>query len=157
MKGIVEFIDAFLTAPLQLVLILVVLAIFIYWFVKERPKTSAAQEKIIQEALAEAKKQKDEFKKERAEFFKLMDDYRVQGEKTSALYDKALENSTRAIENNTEVIKNQNIHTQLTNQNLSTLNASMIRVEEKVDKAIEEEKKIKETAQELAILYRIKE
>ena len=157
MGDIVKFIETFLTAPLQLVLILIVLSIFIYWFIKERPKVNAAQSKFLQEALAEAKKQKDEFQKERAEFFKLMDDYRVQGEKTSALYDKALENSTRAIENNTEVIKNQNIHTQLTNQNLSTLNASMIRVEEKVDKAIEEEKKIKETAQELAILYRVKE
>lgn len=157
MQEIIKFIDAFLTAPLQLVLILVVLAIFVYWFIKERPKVSAAQEKFLQEALTEAKKQKDEFQKERAEFFKLMDDYRVQGEKTSALYDKALENSTRAIENNTEVIKNQNIHTQLTNQNLSTLNSSMIRVEEKVDRAIEEEKKIKETTQELSILFRTKD
>ena len=36
-----------------------------------------------------------------------MDGYQAQNERVSALYDKALENSTRAIENNTEVIKNQ--------------------------------------------------
>lgn len=157
MGEIVKFIETFLAAPLQLVLILVMIAIFLYWFIKERPKINMAQNTIMQDALKETKQQKEDFQKERAEFFKLMDDYRAQSEKTSALYDKALENSTRAIENNTEVIKNQNVHTQLTNQALSTLNDSVLRMESKVDKAVEGQEKIKDMAQESIILQKTRE
>ena len=130
------------------------LGIFIHWYIKERPKISDSQNAFIQDSLKESKKQKEEFSKERAEFFKLMDDYRVQNEKTSALYDKALENSTRAIENNTEVIKNQNIHTQLTNQALSTLNDSVLRLESKIDKDSEGQHEIRNIIQEIAVLQK---
>lgn len=154
MGDIIKFIETFLTAPLQLVLILLVFGLGLYWFIKERPKANEAQSKFILDALSENKKQKEEFQKERSEFFKLMDDYRVQTAQTSALYDKALENSTRAIENNTEVIKNQNIHTQLTNQALSTLNDSVLRMEVKVDKAVEGQQAIKDLAYENSIMLK---
>ena len=157
MGEIINFVETFLTAPLQLVLILLVFGLGLYWFIKERPKVNEAQNKFILDALNENKKQKEEFQKERGEFFKLMDDYRVQTAQTSALYDKALENSTRAIENNTDVIKNQNIHTQLTNQTLSTLNDSVLRMEVKVDKAAEGQQTIKELANETLTILKNKD
>lgn len=157
MGEIIKFIETFLTAPLQLLLILLVFGLGLYWFIKERPKTNEAQSKFILDALNENKKQKEEFQKERSEFFKLMDDYRVQTAQTSALYDKALENSTRAIENNTEVIKNQNIYTQLTNQTLSTLNDSVLRMESKVDKAVEGQQIIRELTHEASTILKNKD
>ena len=132
MSQIIDFITVFLGAPLQLVIILFVFALFLYWYIKVRPKEQKAQNTLITDLINQNKVNRDEVEKERKNFFKVMEDYRAQQEKISALYDKALEHSTRAIENNTEVIKNQNIHTQLTNQALQSLNHTMERAEERL-------------------------
>ena len=132
MGDIVNFITAFLGAPLQLVIILLVFGLFLYWYIKVRPKEQKAQNTLVSSLIEQNKLNHKEIDAERKNFFKIMEDYRVQQEKMSILYDKALENSTRAIENNTEVIKNQNIHTQLTNQALENLNRTMEKAEEKL-------------------------
>lgn len=134
MTEIQGFIETFLGAPLQLVIILLFFAVFLYWFIKERPKSVQSQNNLINTILEESRQAKEDSEKEKERFFKIMDDYRAQNERISALYDKALENSTRAIENNTEVIKNQNTHSQLTNKALSTLNEAFLRTEGKLEK-----------------------
>lgn len=145
MTEIKNFVETFLSAPLQLVLILLFLGIFVYWFLKERPKEIESQEKLINTV-------REDSQEERKNFFKIMDDYRVQNEKISAMYDKALENSTRAIENNTETIKNQNVHIQLTNQALQTLNDSALKVEENIEKVKEATHTLQGKVQEVIIL-----
>ena len=134
MTEIPKFIETFLGAPLQLVIILLFFGVFLYWFIKERPKSVQSQNNLINTILEESRQAKRDSAAEKESFFKIMDDYRAQNERVSALYDKALENSTRAIENNTEVIKNQNTHAQLTNQALETLNDSVLRAEDKLEK-----------------------
>ena len=134
MTEIPAFIETFLGAPLQLVIILLVFGIFLYWFVKERPNTIKNNTDLINSVMKECRENKEAAEKEKESFYKIMDDYRAQNERISAMYDKALENSTRAIENNTEVIKNQNTHAQLTNQTLSTLSDIVERASEKLEK-----------------------
>lgn len=134
MTEIPRFIETFLGAPLQLVIILLFFGVFLYWFIKERPKSVQSQSNLINTILEESRQAKRDSAAEKESFFKIMDDYRAQNERVSVLYDKALENSTRAIENNTEVIKNQNTHAQLTNQALETLNDSVLRAEDKLEK-----------------------
>ena len=104
MTEIITFINTFLGAPLQLVIILFAFGIFLYWYVKVRPKELSQYENLYNTVIKRCEISEKELKDERENFFKIMEDYRVQNERVSALYDKALENSTRAIENNTSVI-----------------------------------------------------
>lgn len=145
MAEIQKFIETFLSAPLQLVLILLFLGIFLYWFLRERPKEVKSQENLINTI-------REDSQEEKKNFFKIMDDYRAQNEKISAMYDKALENSTRAIENNTETIKNQNVHIQLTNQALQTLNDSAIKMEDNIERVKESTHNLQSKIQEVIIL-----
>lgn len=153
MSEISRFIETFLGAPLQLVIILLFFGVFLYWFVKERPKSVESQNKLINTILEESRQAKEDSAKEKESFFKIMDDYRVQNERVSALYDKALENSTRAIENNTEVIKNQNTHAQLTNQALATLNDSVLRAEDKLETVSDSQQKLTNKVHEAIIIH----
>lgn len=156
MTEIPRFIETFLGAPLQLVIILLFFGVFLYWFVKERPKSMQNQSNLINSILEESRQAKSASEKEKERFFKIMDDYRVQNERISALYDKALENSTRAIENNTEVIKNQNTYSQLTNQALATLNDSVLRTEDKLENVSNSQQLLATKIQESIILSREK-
>lgn len=153
MTEIPKFIETFLGAPLQLVIILFVFGIFLFWFIKERPKSIQNQNELINTILEESRQAKEDSAKEKESFFKVMDDYRTQNERVSALYDKALENSTRAIENNTEVIKNQNTHTQLTNQSLAILNDSLLKVEDRLKSVDESQKNLINKVHEVIILH----
>ena len=134
MPEIIKFIETFLGAPLQLVIILFIFGVFLYWFIKERPKTNKAQNEITEMIMKECSNREKVNHQERENFCKIMEDYRVQNERILALYDKALENSTRAIENNTKVIENQNTYSQLVNQALKQLTDDIARAEEKLDK-----------------------
>lgn len=153
MTEIPEFIETFLGAPLQLVIILLFFGVFLYWFIKERPKSVQSQNNLINTILEESRQAKKDSAAEKESFFKIMDDYRAQNERVSALYDKALENSTRAIENNTEVIKNQNTHAQLTNQALETLNDSVLRAEDKLEKIDESQQRLVNKVNEAIIIH----
>lgn len=153
MTEIPRFIETFLGAPLQLVIILLFFGVFLYWFVKERPKSVQSQSNLINTILEESRQAKKDSAAEKESFFKIMDDYRAQNERVSALYDKALENSTRAIENNTEVIKNQNTHAQLTNQALETLNDSVLRAEDKLEKIDESQQRLINKVNEAIIIH----
>ena len=153
MAEFIKFIETFLGAPLQLVIILFVFGIFLYWYIKERPKNNQVQNDLINSIMSEYKKNREDHIKEKESFYKIMDDYRVQNEKISALYDKALENSTRAIENNTEVIKNQNVHAQLTNQTLSTLSDTVEKASEKLEKIDESQQDLTNKVEESIILH----
>ena len=153
MTEIPKFIETFLGAPLQLVIILLFFGVFLYWFIKERPKSVQSQNNLINTILEESRQAKKDSAAEKESFFKIMDDYRAQNERVSALYDKALENSTRAIENNTEVIKNQNIHAQLTNQALETLNDSVLRAEDKLEKIDESQQRLVNKVNEAIIIH----
>lgn len=153
MTEIPRFIETFLGAPLQLVIILLFFGVFLYWFIKERPKSVQSQSNLINTILEESRQAKKDSAAEKESFFKIMDDYRAQNERVSALYDKALENSTRAIENNTEVIKNQNTHTQLTNQALETLNDSVLRAEDKLEKIDESQQRLANKVNEAIIIH----
>lgn len=153
MTEIPRFIETFLGAPLQLVIILLFFGVFLYWFIKERPKSVQSQSNLINTILEESRQAKKDSAAEKESFFKIMDDYRAQNERVSALYDKALENSTRAIENNTEVIKNQNTHAQLTNQALETLNDSVLRAEDKLEKIDESQQRLVNKVNEAIIIY----
>lgn len=153
MTEILRFIETFLGAPLQLVIILLFFGVFLYWFIKERPKSVQSQSNLINTILEESRQAKKDSAAEKESFFKIMDDYRAQNERVSALYDKALENSTRAIENNTEVIKNQNTHAQLTNQALETLNDSVLRAEDKLEKIDESQQRLVNKVNEAIIIH----
>lgn len=153
MTEIPKFIETFLGAPLQLVIILLFFGVFLYWFIKERPKSVQSQNNLINTILEESRQAKKDSAAEKESFFKIMDDYRAQNERVSALYDKALENSTRAIENNTEVIKNQNTHAQLTNQALETLNDSVLRAEDKLEKIDESQQRLVNKVNEAIIIH----
>ena len=153
MTEIPKFIETFLGAPLQLVIILLFFGVFLYWFIKERPKSVQSQNNLINTILEESRQAKKDSAAEKESFFKIMDDYRAQNERVSALYDKALENSTRAIENNTEVIKNQNTHAQLTNQALETLNDSVLRAENKLEKIDESQQRLVNKVNEAIIIH----
>lgn len=153
MTEIPKFIETFLGAPLQLVIILLFFGVFLYWFIKERPKSVQSQNNLINTILEESRQAKKDSAAEKESFFKIMDDYRAQNERVSALYDKALENSTRAIENNTEVIKNQNTHAQLTNQVLETLNDSVLRAEDKLEKIDESQQRLVNKVNEAIIIH----
>lgn len=153
MTEIPKFIETFLGAPLQLVIILLFFGVFLYWFIKERPKSVQSQNNLINTILEESRQAKKDSAAEKESFFKIMDDYRTQNERVSALYDKALENSTRAIENNTEVIKNQNTHAQLTNQALETLNDSVLRAEDKLEKIDESQQRLVNKVNEAIIIH----
>lgn len=153
MTEIPRFIETFLGAPLQLVIILLFFGVFLYWFIKERPKSVQSQSNLINTILEESRQAKKDSAAEKESFFKIMDDYRAQNERVSALYDKALENSTRAIENNTEVIKNQNTHAQLTNQALETLNDSVLRAEDKLEKIDESQQGLVNKVNEAIIIH----
>lgn len=153
MTEIPRFIETFLGAPLQLVIILLFFGVFLYWFIKERPKLVQSQSNLINTILEESRQAKKDSAAEKESFFKIMDDYRAQNERVSALYDKALENSTRAIENNTEVIKNQNTHAQLTNQALETLNDSVLRAEDKLEKIDESQQRLVNKVNEAIIIH----
>lgn len=153
MTEIPKFIETFLGAPLQLVIILLFFGVFLYWFIKERPKSVQSQNNLINTILEESRQAKKDSAAEKESFFKIMDDYRAQNERVSALYDKALENSTRAIENNTEVIKNQNTHAQLTNQALETLNDSVLRAEDKLEKIDEFQQRLVNKVNEAIIIH----
>lgn len=153
MTEIPRFIETFLGAPLQLVIILLFFGVFLYWFIKERPKSVQSQNNLINTILEESRQAKKDSAAEKESFFKIMDDYRAQNERVSALYDKALENSTRAIENNTEVIKNQNTHAQLTNQALETLNDSVLRAEDKLEKIDESQQRLVNKVNEAIIIH----
>lgn len=156
MTEIPKFIETFLGAPLQLVIILLFFGVFLYWFIKERPKSVQSQNNLINTILEESRQAKKDSVAEKESFFKIMDDYRAQNERVSALYDKALENSTKAIENNTEVIKNQNTHAQLTNQALETLNDSVLRAEDKLEKIDESQQRLVNKVNEAIIIHREK-
>lgn len=153
MTEIPKFIETFLGAPLQLVIILLFFGVFLYWFIKERPKSVQSQNNLINTILEESRQAKKDSAAEKESFFKIMDDYRAQNERVSTLYDKALENSTRAIENNTEVIKNQNTHAQLTNQALETLNDSVLRAEDKLEKIDESQQRLVNKVNEAIIIH----
>ena len=153
MTEIPKFIETFLGAPLQLVIILLFFGVFLYWFIKERPKSVQSQNNLINTILEESRQAKKDSAAEKESFFKIMDDYRAQNERVSSLYDKALENSTRAIENNTEVIKNQNTHAQLTNQALETLNDSVLRAEDKLEKIDESQQRLVNKVNEAIIIH----
>lgn len=153
MTEIPRFIETFLGAPLQLVIILLFFGVFLYWFIKERPKSVQSQSNLINTILEESRQAKKDSAAEKESFFKIMDDYRAQNERVSALYDKALENSTRAIENNTEVIKNQNTYAQLTNQALETLNDSVLRAEDKLEKIDESQQRLVNKVNEAIIIH----
>lgn len=153
MTEIPKFIETFLGAPLQLVIILLFFGVFLYWFIKERPKSVQSQNNLINTILEESRQAKKDSAAEKESFFKIMDDYRAQNERVSALYDKALENSTRAIENNTEVIKNQNTHAQLINQALETLNDSVLRAEDKLEKIDESQQRLVNKVNEAIIIH----
>lgn len=153
MTEIPKFIETFLGAPLQLVIILLFFGVFLYWFIKERPESVQSQNNLINTILEESRQAKKDSAAEEESFFKIMDDYRAQNERVSALYDKALENSTRAIENNTEVIKNQNTHAQLTNQALETLNDSVLRAEDKLEKINESQQRLVNKVNEAIIIH----
>ncbi len=153
MTEIPKFIETFLGAPLQLVIILLFFGVFLYWFIKERPKSVQSQNNLINTILEESRQAKKDSAAEKESFFKIMDDYRAQNERVSALYDKALENSTRAIENNTEVIKNQNTYAQLTNQALETLNDSVLRAEDKLEKIDESQQRLANKVNEAIIIH----
>jgi F0F1-type ATP synthase membrane subunit b/b' len=153
MTEIPKFIETFLGAPLQLVIILLFFGVFLYWFIKERPKSVQSQSNLINTILEESRQAKKDSAAEKESFFKIMDDYRAQNERVSALYDKALENSTRAIENNTEVIKNQNTHAQLTNHALETLNDSVLRAEDKLEKIDESQQRLVNKVNEAIIIH----
>ena len=153
MTEIPRFIETFLGAPLQLVIILLFFGVFLYWFIKERPKSVQSQSNLINTILEESRQAKKDSAAEKESFFKIMDDYRAQNERVSALYDKALENSTRAIKNNTEVIKNQNTHAQLTNQALETLNDSVLRAEDKLEKIDESQQRLVNKVNEAIIIH----
>lgn len=153
MTEIPRFIETFLGAPLQLVIILLFFGVFLYWFIKERPKSVQSQSNLINTILEESRQAKKDSAAEKESFFKIMDDYRAQNERVSALYDKALENSTRAIENNTEVIKNQNTHARLTNQTLETLNDSVLRAEDKLEKIDESQQRLVNKVNEAIIIH----
>lgn len=153
MTEIPRFIETFLGAPLQLVIILLFFGVFLYWFIKERPKSVQSQSNLINTILEESRQAKKDSAAEKESFFKIMDDYRAQNERVSALYDKALENSTRAIENNTEVIKNQNTHARLTNQALGTLNDSVLRAEDKLEKIDESQQRLVNKVNEAIIIH----
>lgn len=153
MTEIPKFIETFLGAPLQLVIILLFFGVFLYWFIKERPKSVQSQNNLINTILEESRQAKKDSAAEKESFFKIIDDYRAQNERVSALYDKALENSTRAIENNTEVIKNQNTHAQLTNQALETLNDSVLRAEDKLEKIDESQQRLVNKVNEAIIIH----
>lgn len=153
MTEIPRFIETFLGAPLQLVIILLFFGVFLYWFIKERPKSVQSQSNLINTILEESRQAKKDSAAEKESFFKIMDDYRAQNERVSALYDKALENSTRAIKNNTEVIKNQNTHAQLTNQALKTLNDSVLRAEDKLEKIDESQQRLVNKVNEAIIIH----
>ena len=112
-----------------------------------------SQSNLINTILEESRQAKKDSAAEKESFFKIMDDYRAQNERVSALYDKALENSTRAIENNTEVIKNQNTHAQLTNQALETLNDSVLRAEDKLEKIDESQQRLVNKVNEAIIIH----
>lgn len=153
MTEIPRFIETFLGAPLQLVIILLFFGVFLYWFIKERPKSVQSQSNLINTILEESRQAKKDSAAEKESFFKIMDDYRAQNERVSALYDKALENSTRAIENNTEVIKNQNTYAQLTNQALETLNDSVLRAEDKLEKIDESQQRLVNKVNEAIVIH----
>lgn len=153
MTEIPHFIETFLGAPLQLVIILLFFGVFLYWFIKERPKSVQSQNNLINTILEESRQAKKDSAAEKESFFRIMDDYRAQNERVSALYDRALENSTRAIENNTEVIKNQNTHAQLTNQALETLNDSVLRAEDKLEKIDESQQKLVNKVNESILIH----
>ena len=125
MSEITAFINTFLGAPLQLVIILFAFGIFLYWYVKVRPKELAQYENLYNTVIKRCETSEKELKAERENFFKIMENYRVQNERVSALYDKALENSTRAIENNTSVIYNYNAHIQVNNKALELINDTL--------------------------------
>lgn len=156
MTEIPKFIETFLGAPLQLVIILLFFGIFLYWFTKERPKAIQTQNDLINNILKESHQIKKDSAEEKTKFFKIMEDYRAQNERVSALYDKALENSARAIENNTEVIKNQNTHAQLTNKALETLNNTTMRTENKIEKLEDSHQKLVQKVTEVSIICKEK-
>ena len=125
MGEITAFITTFLGAPLQLVIILLVFGLFLYWYLKVRPKEIQQYTQHYDAMVQRCVNSEKEMKAERENFFKIMENYRVQTERVSALYDKALENSTRAIENNTSVIYNYNAHIQVNNQALEAINKTL--------------------------------
>ena len=125
MKEITAFIDTFLGAPLQLVIILLVFGLFLYWYLKVRPKELEQYTSLYNTIIQRCETSEQELRAERENFFKIMEDYRVQNERISALYDKALENSSRAIENNTSVICNYNAHMQVNNKALEAINDTL--------------------------------
>ena len=55
MSEIPKFIETFLGAPLQLVIILLFFGIFLYWFIKERPKSVEGQNKLVNAILEESR------------------------------------------------------------------------------------------------------
>jgi len=133
MGEVTTFIQAFLGAPLQIVHILAVIGVLVYWFIKIRPAEKSKEEETRRQAEERALEQQKIAAEEKVNFLKALEEYRGQNERISSLYDKALENSTRAIENNTETMKNQSTYIQLNTQALEALNASSRALSDDVD------------------------
>lgn len=135
-----EFLDFFCNSyPLPLLLLGIIIFCALYWYFKERPKRQ-------KEAL-----EKEERDRERDRYYtEILIKQEESSKTTLALYEKALENSTRAIENNTEVIR-------VFSERMKKLEEAS-EVEMKVLQDLQsEDRKLIEKAIELNILLRKKE
>lgn len=112
MGEIVNFIETFLSAPLQLVIILTVFSIFIYWWVKERPNERQDQWNLIAKLSEDANNAEKRREKEREDFLQSLNEIRTQTLNSNVMYEKTLENCTKVIENNSHAMENLNLQIQ---------------------------------------------
>lgn len=134
MTEIMTVVTTLMNGPFVLLVAIFIFALFIWWFVKERPKE---------------RKQTEDMLVQRA---KEIEAFRSSMERTSMLYEKALENSTRAIENNTEVINNHNMNIQMLNKQLEMSLANQKCTDANLEKIKESQIEIKSKSNEIVTI-----
>lgn len=132
MEAIVAFVETFLSAPLQLVIILAAFGIFIYWWTKERPKERIEHKELITKLSDDANKAEERREKEREDYLKSLEAMRLQTQNQAIIYEKAVENCTKVIENNSRAMENLNLQIQ---NNMVTMDAVKTKVEASMELA----------------------
>ena len=135
--GIADFLEFCITSyPLPLSLLTLVIGFFVYWFFKVRPK-----EKEREEAREEANRKRE------AEFLQVITRSEENHRSTTALYEKALDNSTRAVENNTAALN-------IMVKEIERGREETARLDDTIEKLQEQERKTEDKVTEILALVK---
>ena len=123
--AISNFLEFWFTSyPFPVSLLMIIIALFIFWLVKLKPEHDKKVEE-REEARKEAEQERT------AEFVRVMTHCEETSRNTISMYERALDNSTKAIENNTAALNLMSVELQNLRDVSKAHDASLDKIREK--------------------------